>query len=295
MVEGAEGLEDEDFDDFEDTDLVEGAKGLEDEDFDDFEDTDLVEGAEDLEDEDFDDFEDTEFVESEKNLEAPPSKNLEYESSKSSQQQVQENIKGQKNQSKIKESQKVRSAKEGLLVQLPQKNDQIKAFLKGIDHARNFFAINPHVSIKSFIKDDIFREIYLNKMDRSTKRYQYYFLKALQDHNRRFGEPKKSGLDLATQMTREKIDSFLRESQLKSKLARRLAGNYFRTSPEFKRSVVHKGVVKLMGSSDDLLSSSSPVRVPAEKPKDSSKDSSEEGSNDEDPKGNFSKESFNPQ
>lgn len=117
-------------------------------------------------------------------------------------------------------------AQEEFLNNIPKDNSQVQALLTMIDHSKVYFSINKDGQLKDFLKDDRFREIYTEEMNPESRRMTYNFFKGYQDHHRNPNEPIALKLNRDIKVTREKIDSYLETTGMKSKLTRSLTGKY---------------------------------------------------------------------
>lgn len=117
-------------------------------------------------------------------------------------------------------------AQEELLNNIPKDNKQVQALLTMIDHAKVYYSINKDGRIKDILKDDRFREIYMEEMDKDTRKQTYNFFKGYQDFNRAPTEPVKPRLNRDAKVTREKMELYLETTGIKSKLTRSLTGSY---------------------------------------------------------------------
>jgi hypothetical protein len=121
---------------------------------------------------------------------------------------------------------RVRDAREDFLSNIPKDNKQVRALLSMVDHTKVYFSINSDGKLKDLFKDDRFREIYTEEMDKPTKKLTYDFFKAYQDANRNPNEPVAQRLNRDIKINREKIENYLETSGIKSKLTRSLRGSY---------------------------------------------------------------------
>ncbi len=117
-------------------------------------------------------------------------------------------------------------AREEFLNNIPEDNDQVQALLTMVDHTKVYFSINQNGPLKDLFKDERFREIYMEEMKPETRKQTYYFFKGYQDHQRNPNEPVQKSLNRNVLINRERIDSYLETTSIKSKLTRSLQGSY---------------------------------------------------------------------
>lgn len=131
---------------------------------------------------------------------------------------------------------RIRDAQEEFLNNMPKDNEQVQALLTMIDHSKVYFSINAEGQLKDLFKDDRFQEIYREEMTQPTRKQTYNFFKGMQDENRNPNEPITNKLKRDVKITREKIDTYLETTGIKSKLTRALQGRYPAPRPEAQPS-----------------------------------------------------------
>lgn len=117
-------------------------------------------------------------------------------------------------------------AREEFLNNIPKDNEQVQSLLTMVDHTKVYFSINQNAPLKDLFKDERFREIYTEEMKPDTRKLTYYFFKGYQDHQRMPNEPVQKSLNRNVLINRERIDSYLETTGIKSKLTRSLQGSY---------------------------------------------------------------------
>ncbi len=117
-------------------------------------------------------------------------------------------------------------AREEFVNNIPKDNSQVQALLTMVDHTKVYFSINQNGALKELFKDDRFREIYTEDMTPPTRKLTYYFFKGYQDHQRNPNEPAQKSLNRNMTLNRERVESYLETTGIKSKLSRSLIGTY---------------------------------------------------------------------
>ncbi len=117
-------------------------------------------------------------------------------------------------------------AQSDFLTNIPKDNKQVQSLLTMINHSKVYFSINSEGQLRDFLSDPRFQEIYKEEMTKPTQKMTYNFFKGLQDENRNPNEPVAQTLNRDIKLTSDKIQTYLNNTGIKSKLTRALQGRY---------------------------------------------------------------------